>query len=116
MSLEWAKETADLLKAHVGDSDSSETRIPESVGSDTESNPTESSNESASLDSVEEESLSDEYSRDEDEAVSFQERHSLTAIFKDFFETEEDPHGADDLLELIATLKAAKKAAEGIQS
>lgn len=40
----------------------------------------------------------------------FEEHHSLTTIFKEFFETDDDPHGADELLELIAKLKEAKGA------
>ena len=40
----------------------------------------------------------------------FEEHHSLTTIFKEFFETDDDPHGADEFLELIAKLKEAKGA------
>ena len=40
----------------------------------------------------------------------FEEHHSLTTILKEYFETDDDPHGADELLELIAKLKEAKGA------
>jgi hypothetical protein len=46
----------------------------------------------------------------------FEEHHSLTTIIKELFETKNDPHGADELLELMARLKAAKAATEEIQS
>jgi hypothetical protein len=38
----------------------------------------------------------------------FEERHSLVPVITDLFNTEDDPHGADELLEYIATLKAQK--------
>jgi len=38
----------------------------------------------------------------------FEDYHSLTTIFKEWFETEDDPHGADDILELMGRLKATK--------
>jgi hypothetical protein len=52
----------------------------------------------------------------ENENLSFEERHSLDAVIKGCFATEDDPHGADKLLELMATLKAAKKPPEDRQS
>lgn len=42
----------------------------------------------------------------------FKERHCLTAVIKDCFSSEEEPHGADELLELIATLKVAREEAK----
>jgi hypothetical protein len=43
--------------------------------------------------------------RDESLESSFEEIHSLSAVFTDIFNTEQDPHGADELLEYIAMLK-----------
>jgi hypothetical protein len=54
--------------------------------------------------------------RDEDKAEDANPKHgshSLTSIIKDLFNTEEDPHGADDLLEYIEELKKAKREVEG---
>jgi hypothetical protein len=59
---------------------------------------------------------SNEESMHENENLSFEERHSLDAVIKGCFATERDPHGADELLELMATLKAAKKPPEDRQS
>jgi hypothetical protein len=39
----------------------------------------------------------------------FKEIHSLSAVITDIFNTEQDPHGADELLEYIATLKDQKE-------
>jgi hypothetical protein len=59
---------------------------------------------------------SNEDSMDDNENLSFQERHSLAAVIKYLFATEGDPHGADELLELMVTLKAAKNPSEDRQS
>ena len=107
----------DYLKAHSVSSETSNIGTLKAAGSSVvESNATQSLRGLVTLEDLKKASLSDEYSSNEDKKVAFEERHSLTAIFKDLFETEEDPHGADDLLELMATLKAAKTTAEGIQS
>jgi hypothetical protein len=52
----------------------------------------------------------------ENDGPSFEERHSLTTVLKHGFETEDDPHGANELLELMASLKAAKKVSQVMQS
>jgi hypothetical protein len=39
----------------------------------------------------------------------FEEDHSLSAVITDIFNTEQDPHGADELLEHIAMLKHQKE-------
>ncbi len=44
-----------------------------------------------------------------EEQNSFEQLHCLTAVVKDCFNTEEDPYGADELLDLIAKLKTDKK-------
>jgi hypothetical protein len=43
--------------------------------------------------------------RDESLESSFEEIHSLSAVITELFNTEQDPHGADELLEYIAMLK-----------
>jgi hypothetical protein len=47
--------------------------------------------------------------RDESLESSFEEIHSLSAVITDIFNTEQDPHGADELLEYIAMLKDQKE-------
>jgi hypothetical protein len=47
--------------------------------------------------------------RDESPESSSEEIHSLSAVITDSFNTEQDPHGADELLEYIAMLKDQKK-------
>jgi hypothetical protein len=47
--------------------------------------------------------------RDESLESSFEEIHSLSAVITDIFNTEEDSHGADELLECIAMLKDQKE-------
>jgi hypothetical protein len=59
---------------------------------------------------------SNEVSMHENENISFEARHSLDAVIKGCFATEDDPTGADELLELMATLKAVKKPPEDRQS
>jgi len=49
------------------------------------------------------------------EQRSFKERHSLTAVLKDCLETKDDPHGADELLELIAKLREEKNQLQAAQ-
>jgi hypothetical protein len=69
--------------------------------------------ESPSTTDQSEVSDSDEDSMDDNEKnLPFEERHSLAAVIKHCFVTEDDPHGADELLELMATLKAAKNPSE----
>jgi hypothetical protein len=47
--------------------------------------------------------------RDEPLESSFEEVHSLSAVITDIFNTEQDPDGADELLEYIAMLKGQKE-------
>jgi hypothetical protein len=47
--------------------------------------------------------------RDESPESSSEEIHSLSAVITDIFNTEQDPHGADELLEYIAMLKDPEK-------
>lgn len=44
----------------------------------------------------------------------FEEHHSLTTIFKEWFETKDDLHGADDILELMGRLKATKATTQNV--
>jgi hypothetical protein len=46
---------------------------------------------------------------DESLESSFEEIHSLSTVITDIFNTQQDPHGADELLEYIAMLKDQKE-------
>jgi hypothetical protein len=109
----WVPHTENVLFAHVGPSTKRFKRV---ARTDSGSTPSTFSTESPSTTDQSEVSDSDEGSMDDNENLSFQDRHSLAAVIKDLFATEGDPHGADELLELMATLKAAKNLSEDKQS
>jgi hypothetical protein len=109
----WVPRKENLFFAHVAGSTKRFKRV---AGTDSGSTPSTFSTESTSTTDQSEMSDSDEDSVDGNENLSFQERHSLAAVIKDLFATVGDPHGADELLELMATLKAAKTPSEDKQS
>ncbi|KAE9379481.1 hypothetical protein N431DRAFT_451335 [Stipitochalara longipes BDJ] len=113
----WINSVSDLLKLHVGYSENSSIKKFKALESSIKPDAADSipSTRSLSPAILEKASPSVEHSSNEYEELAFEKRHSLTTLFREWFETEDDPHGADELLELMATLKAAKKASIGIQ-
>ena len=110
----WLGHGAKRLKAHVKYYKNSKIKAFKQVQSNTDFNATVSTSFASSLGpAIREKASALEESRiKENERIAFEKRHSLTTIFRDLFETEEDPHGADELLELMAALKVAKKGPE----
>jgi hypothetical protein len=113
----WFTDSRNLLINHVVPSTDADTKRYRRVdGTSSGSTTSIFSAESPRTTDQSEVSDSDEGSMDENENLSFQERHSLAAVIKYLFATEGDPHGADELLELMVTLKAAKNPSEDRQS
>jgi hypothetical protein len=115
-NLWWIPDSRNFLSNHVVPSTDADTKRYRRVeGTSSGSTTSIFSAESPRTDQSEV-SDSDEGSMDDNENLSFQERHSLAAVIKYLFATEGDPHGADELLELMVTLKAAKNPSEDRQS
>ncbi len=81
------------------------------VGSTTDFNAAVSTSSASSLATAigEKASALEEIPFKGNETIAFEECHSLMTVFRELFETEDDPHGTGELLELKAILKAAKK-------
>jgi hypothetical protein len=113
--LHWLSSPFASLKAHVGHYKNLKIKEFKQIGSTTDLNAAVSTSFASSLGPAIEEKVSalEEIPIKGNERIVFEKCHSLTTIFREWFETKDDPHGADELLELMATLKAAKKGPEG---